>query len=213
MIITSVIPDEKNEKKSFKYDENSVTPASGDAYSVLNLDLFEEKRAQNRESYQDIADGTELSEPTIRRFFHGQAKNPSFWNVYAISSHLGLEWHRVIRGGSDTQQPASMEHMKEIIKMKDSQIEDISAQRDRYRDHFKREIDEVRRLADERLKEKQINMESQAQTIKNLYKTINSQTVFIRIGVIILVVLLLADIVLGGSGWIRYEGGLSELLF
>lgn len=223
MIVTSILNNENTIKNPSPEDGIPVTPSPGDANTILNLPLFEEKRAERHDSYQDVADGTDLSEPTVRRFMHGQSKNPSFWNVYAIATYLGLEWDKVIHRSAKKvpeASPETIQHLKEIIAMKDKQVEDISAQRDRYRDHFKGEIEEVRRLADERLKEKQANMEDQAETIQNQAATINAQSdtiskqsTFIRVFIIIAAVILAIDILFGGAGWIRYEGGLQTVLF
>ena len=198
-----------NSAKNPSFDDENVSPSSGNAYDLLDMPLFEKMRREKDLSYQDIADEVGTSEPTIRRFFHSGNKNPSFFNVYQITKILGIPFPLILKDKPTTHNETAL---PELLKMKDQQIKDLTEQRDRYRDHFKSEIDEVRRLADERLKEKQKNMESQAEVIKSQSKTITRQTMFICIGLVVVVMLILIDILFGNTGWIRYDGGLQNFL-
>lgn len=218
-------PDAKN---TVADDESAVTPSSGSAYDIIDMEMLCRQRRILGLSHQKIADSFGASEPAIRKFFNCQNKNPSFYNVYHITVQLGLSLD-VITGlrKPDDHPGSSAAYYEEILKIKDEQIADLEGQRDRYREHFTAENDKIRSRA-------ALQYEEQNKIITDLNRTVEShaddlrkanaeidriqnrsriKTWIIGVGVGVAVLLLVVDALLGNIGWIRYDGGLQTILF
>lgn len=218
-------PDAKN---TVADDESSVTPSSGSAYDIIDMEMLCRQRRILGLSHQKIADSFGASEPAIRKFFNCQNKNPSFYNVYHIAVQLGLSLD-VITGlrKPDDHPGNNAAYYEEILKIKDEQISDLEGQRDRYREHFTAENDKIRARAAEQYKEQnriisELNrtVETHAEDLRNAEKEIDGlqeknrvKTWIIGIGVGLVVVAFVADVLLGNIGWIRYDGGLQQIIF
>lgn len=207
-------------------DENTIILASGDTYSLINMDALEEAIKDSGMSYQTISEKADISLSSVYKFLSRTSKSPSFYNVVRLMWAVGCSVDALC-GLKPRPISARDKNLDTLLSTKDKIIEDLTAQRDRYRDHFTREINEVRRLSDERLKEKQKNIEElqtaiheQNSTIDNQSKNIDSQSKIIGrqywaiiVLSVILSTILVVDLLLGGVGFIRYDGGLYSLLF
>lgn len=188
-----------NQDKNVILDENTIILAAGDTYSLLDMDALEEAVVKSGLSYQDISDRANISISSIYKFFAKASKSPTFYNVVMIIKAVGASIDELC--GIKPKQNTNA-----LLEEKDRQIADLTAQRDRYRDHFTKEVDEVRRRADERLREKQINIENLTSTNRTQFKTI-------LVFVIVIASVTVIDALFGGAGWIRYDGGLYDMLF
>lgn len=185
--------------KNVVLDENTIILAAGDTYSLIDMAALEEAVERSGMSYQDISDKAKISISSIYKFFSKSSKSPTFYNVVMIIKAIGASVDELC-GLKQTR------NTNALIEEKDRQIAELAAQRDRYRDHFTKEIEEVRRRSDERLHEKQ-------ETIDKLTYTNRSQFRMLVVVFIVIGIMTLVDALFGGFGWIRYDGGLFDLLF
>lgn len=208
-------------------DENDVTPAYGDAYDIIDIDMMSKCRRMLGLSHQRIADSFRASEPAVRKFFNRQNKNPSFLMVYYSAKILGLPLDVICGLRKPDDQTGSAAHYEEIIKLKDDQIADLEKRRDIARERYDADKDAIRKRA-------ALQYEEQNAIIRELNHTVESHAEDLRksgaeiddlqnrnriknwiigIGVGMAVLLLVVDALLGGIGWIRYDGGLQTIIF
>lgn len=210
-------------------DDYPVSPSSGNVYEIIDMDMLSTQRRVKGMSYQKIADASGVSEPTVRKFFNGQNKNPSFYNVYSITEQLGVSLDALVhRSSFEPDQPGSTKiYYEEIIRIKDDQIADLEKRRDIARERYDADKDAIRKRA-------ALQYEEQNAIIRDLNHTVESHAEYLRksgaeiddlqnrnriknwiigIGVGLVVVAFVADVLLGNIGWIRYDGGLQQIIF
>lgn len=150
--------------KNLILDENTIILASGDTYTLIDMDALEKAVDASGLSYQDISRKSGISISSIYKFFSRSSKNPTFFNVLMIFKAVGASVDTLCGlkpkakptpTDALREQVICMEHqiqnMEYRLDVKDKHIADLERQksdaeilRDRYKAHFMSEIEKER---------------------------------------------------------------------
>lgn len=71
-------------------DENTIILASGDAYSLFDMEVLKSALKRSHKSYEDIAEEKNISVSSIYKFISKKSKSPSFYNTIMLFDAAGV---------------------------------------------------------------------------------------------------------------------------
>lgn len=147
-------------------------------------------------TYESISKMSGVPEATVKNIFSGKTEDPRFETVSAIV---------IAMGGSLDEMLTPHKSKDEFKENSVNAIKDIyEFQLDSMREHYKREITELKNNYEHRLADKREIIESEKERTKSAEKSSLHKTIIIGFLVAIYITLFIMELMHPEHGWLRY---------